>query len=388
MILFAFTCLGLLMEFPTSSEYNWVSLYTQHTLSTVRIVLYVTQLAWFLSMVWGYVIDHISPFVALCIMFVCGTVNIILWLVLQYIFPYSEIGVVTILTIVEFLPAMSHIFLANFTLLFLDDNELFIRTNRYLIIGKIIGSWSSQFFLTEKVYLENVFQFQSWITFAFMSWIVYAYLNLPVYSKIQDLDAPKNGPSATDRQFLNQFVMYLVIFYAIPSFSFFVLFYITNEQNDSVWLMTFIQSLDYIGEFIGTFIIWRESSVAYISFLYTPLYIVGLCLYYNITQFTGRALYTVIIITTLVFRVIESSLFTTFSYRMNMILSKCTMNQGMIASTYYLLPHVGRLIGSVVSYTCGVYYNLDYQHFDDKVLWISVVFSGLLMVYTLFLFIY
>lgn len=383
-LLLMFICVGVLMELPTITEYTWFSIYTSYSLLQMKLILYFIQLPWYMNIIWGIIVDRSDLSILRIYLCAIGVCCILLWTMLEYVYEVKDsFSTIWIMSIVELFPSIYSVLL--FKRAHLEqaiDPNIIIKSSRCITIGKIIGSILSKVVLRDEIYFENIYQCQTWFIFVMICWIILGDFELNQSNMKIDTDESDTPVN------INHFVVYMFLFSLIPTYSFVVMFYLSSltDMNTSSTIMTFLQSLDYVGEFIGTFIIFKNTKLHYIASITCPLFIICMMIYGTIDKWAqSQFMYVILGCTTIVIWTIDSSLSTTFTYKVNR--SVQYKEQGYVSNLYYFIIFIGKITSNIIMYTSCKYYEIDYNNFSNiqSVIRVSVCLSLVLVLYTCFL---
>jgi hypothetical protein len=367
------------MELPTISEYAWFGIYTKYTLLQMKFCLYMVQSPWYFNIIWGKLVDVLDLQLGKIYLLVSALYNICFWKFTEIFFDVSGYAplIIGLLGACEFFPSVLTALVFKQAYLYQeDDPDIIIKCTRAITVGKILGAILSNLILTPQVYMENLYNAMQFLTCALTGWLLFS--DNP--QSRSDLQSNRAEELLDSRAELDSLTLFIFLYTVIPIYSFAVMFYVSSLETMATSSMTFIQSLDYIGELVGTFIVFRSMPVATIAKIASAWFLVSVMAYSMILNFaTSENLYLLISLSTISLWSLDSSMNVTFNYRINR--SVTYDEQGLVSNKYLFVVFCANFIRNVVTYSTAYYVGLDYSNFKGlQELFIGPLTLGVLLV--------
>ena len=389
-IIVIFFLIGVLIEAPTLAQYAWFGNYTEMSMLQMKFVLFLTNLPWYFSILWGIAVDKLELGKSQILLAFIGLLSIVCWKLTELIYDNSEYKVllITILVLCEFFPAIATtVFYKHAYLYQLESPDIVIYATRATVIGKIVGVFVSNLILGPDLIIGNVFQLCQIVIFAILVWLVYMYGKVNVNKQLEEFSAAKFGDNIVLIRELNELIVFMFFYTLIPIYSFGVMFYMATVQpidSDNALSLGIFQSMDYVGELAGTFIVFQTTSSQKLMVVASSWFFVTMLIYYlSVSHPESRLIYIPLTLSTISMWTLDSSLNVTLNLRVNKAIQY--ENQGKKSSQYLFTILLANLFRNLITYYTALEEGLDYNKFDsiESLLLISLSMSGVLLLSTL-----
>lgn len=374
-ILLAFIAIGIFMELPTITQYAWFGIYTPYSLLQMKSILYLIQSPWYLNIVWGKLVDLLDLRLSKSLLVVVGIYNILFWKFIEVQYSLGTVSIIVTMTLCEFFPALLIAVLFKQAYLYqVEDDNIIVKGTRCVTLGKILGAVLSNLILTDQVYMSNIYQAMGLFTLLVLAWVVFS------ENPVQNVTSES---PVTAREEVWTLTVFIFMYTLIPIYSFAVMFYISAKQSMATSTMTLIQSLDYLGELLGTFIVFRTQPVYTIAKIASAWFLVSLMAYSCLLLVSSeQVLFAILAITTVSLWSLDSSLNITFNYRINRSVEY--EEQGLVSNRYLFAIFVANFFRNLITYASAYMTGLDYTDFAGLryLFTLSLVMSVFLVMYS------